>query len=201
MVALFRRRAHDAARHVSRCSPVAAALFALVPALFGAGAGPAAAESGRPPSCADGGDGHDRGRGRDRLPRRGGGFGACHRRGGRRRAAARCGAEVRRNAERRLSQPVPPGRRPDPGRRYRLRQPGGPRGGRDHQDRAHDRPAGPALGRLGLQRLSDVQLSPVGAGRAEKGRFRRSADRQQTMRSTATPSAPTGRSTPSRRRA
>ncbi|MYK16382.1 MAG: CapA family protein [Rhodospirillaceae bacterium] len=59
MVALFRRRAHDAARHVSRCSPVAAALFALVPALFGAGAGtgPAAAQEARQHSCAAGGAG------------------------------------------------------------------------------------------------------------------------------------------------
>lgn len=53
MVALYRRRAHHAARHVSRCPPVAAALFALVLALSGAGAGPAAAQSGRPSSCAD----------------------------------------------------------------------------------------------------------------------------------------------------
>ena len=57
MVALFRRRAHHAARHVRRCPPVAAALFALVLALSGAGAGPAAAQSGRPPSCADGATG------------------------------------------------------------------------------------------------------------------------------------------------
>ncbi|MXW90422.1 MAG: CapA family protein [Rhodospirillaceae bacterium] len=54
MVALFRRRAHHAARHVRCCPPVAAVLFALVLALSGAGAGPAAAQSGRPSSCADG---------------------------------------------------------------------------------------------------------------------------------------------------
>ena len=42
MVALFRRRAHDAARHVSCSPPVAAALFAV--ALCCAGSGPASAQ-------------------------------------------------------------------------------------------------------------------------------------------------------------
>ncbi len=49
MVALYRRRAHDAARHVSRCSLVAAALLAA--AFAGAGTGPAAAQSAMPQNC------------------------------------------------------------------------------------------------------------------------------------------------------
>ena len=53
MVALFRRRAHDAARHVRRRSLVAAALFAV--ALPGGGTGPAAAQSAMPQACAAGG--------------------------------------------------------------------------------------------------------------------------------------------------
>ena len=53
MVALFRRRAHDAARHVSRCSLVAVILFAV--SLLGGGTGPAAAQSAAPQSCAAGG--------------------------------------------------------------------------------------------------------------------------------------------------
>ena len=57
MVALIRRRAHHGARHVSRCSLVAAVLFALALALSGAGAGSAAAQSVRPSSCADGATG------------------------------------------------------------------------------------------------------------------------------------------------
>ena len=55
MVALFRRRAHDAARHVSRCSLLAAALFAV--ALPGAGTGPAEAQFAKRQSCAAGGEG------------------------------------------------------------------------------------------------------------------------------------------------
>ena len=43
MVALLRQRAHDVARHVSRCSFVAVILFAV--SLLGAAAGPAAAQS------------------------------------------------------------------------------------------------------------------------------------------------------------
>ena len=49
MVALFRRRAHDGARHVSRRSLVAAALLAA--ALSGGGSGPAAAQSAMPQNC------------------------------------------------------------------------------------------------------------------------------------------------------
>ena len=50
MVALIRRRAHHAARHVRRCPPVATVLFALG-LLAGAGAGPAAAQSALPQEC------------------------------------------------------------------------------------------------------------------------------------------------------
>ena len=54
MVALFRRRAHHAARHVSRCSLVAAALLAAALsaiALSGRASGPAAAQSAMPRNC------------------------------------------------------------------------------------------------------------------------------------------------------
>ena len=57
MVALIRRRAHHAARHVSRYSLVAAALLAVTLALSGPGPRTAAAQTTGPQSCAAGAPG------------------------------------------------------------------------------------------------------------------------------------------------
>ena len=80
MVALIRRRAHHGARHVSRCSLVAAVLFALAFAIFAGRrrprAGPVGNRTASPVaspvrSARTARQGHEaRSRGRNRLPRR-----------------------------------------------------------------------------------------------------------------------------------